>query len=320
MSGVDVAADEYFYRVLATIYRYARDVAVIDYPRSPSKRSIDIVASLAYHERKVLVKSTPDAATVSKREAYELGRLASVLEAAALIVSEYLGGVKLESGVVYERYGVNLVNLETLEESLAGRQFPYVVAHKDIFKVRIKGDELRRRRLERGFSLGDVASMLGVSRKSVYEYEKGVIEPTVERAERLIRIFGEDILEPIDIFEPVKGGREPPPEDFDVPEEGVIARELSRLGFTVAHAKRTSVDLGARGGRVRLLIVTRRRRESSQSMAERVAKSAKFSEVVKSQFLLVVGDKREADRLKAGDVEPLTLREAVERLRTLKSS
>ena len=316
--GVDV--EEYFYRVLATVYRYSREVAVIDYPRSPSKRSIDMVASLKEVEATVLLKCTPDASMVSRKEAVELRGLASVLDASAIIVSELLGGVRLETGVVYDRYGVNLVNLETLEDSISGRSLPYVMAHKDIFKVKVRGEELRRRRIERGFSLGDVASYLGVSRKAVYEYEKGVMEPTVERAEKLIHLFGEDILEPVDLFKPAIEPSEKVMEPFDAPEEEVLAGELRRMGFRIVHARRTSVDLGVRGSSAKVLVVTFRRRESTSSMAERLAKSEKFSEVASSTLLFVASDRVDREKLKSVGPEPLTIREAVEKLRSLESS
>ncbi|MCE4610917.1 MAG: helix-turn-helix domain-containing protein [Desulfurococcales archaeon] len=315
----DADVEEYFYRVLATVYRYSREVAVIDFPRSPSKRSIDMVASLREVDTTVLLKCTPDASMVSKREAVELRGIASVLDASAIIVSEMLGGIRLETGVVYDRYGVNLVNLETLEDSISGKSLPYVMAHKDIFKVRVKGEELRKRRIERGFSLGDVASYLGVSRKAVYEYEKGVMEPTIERAEKLVHLFGEDILEPVNLFKPAMEPSERVMEPFDAPEEEVLAGELKKMGFRIVHAKRTSVDLGVRGSSVRVLVVTFRRRESTSSMAERLAKSEKFSEVASSTLLFVASGSVDREKLKSVGSEPLTVREAVEKLRDLES-
>jgi len=190
-----------------------------------------------------------------------------------------------------------------------------------MLKVRIRGEELRKKRLERGFSLGDVASMLGVSRKSVYEYEKGTIEPTVERAERLIRVFGLDILEPIDIFEsPRKVQAEISDDEFDVPEEAELAQLLSSMGFMIAHARRTSIDLGVSRGDLRALIVTRRRRESIVNLMERIAKSYRFSSVIKSELLIVVEGEDEARVLKSESLEPMTVREAVERLREERGS
>ncbi len=323
LNARDINAEDYFYKVLATIYKYAREVAVIDYPRSPNKRSIDLVASLAGSRDDIvnlLVKCALDASTVSKKEAAELKGLASVLDASALIVSEFLSGVKLESGVVYERHGVNLVNLETLEDALSGKRLPVIIAHKDIFKVRIKGDELRRKRLEKGLSLGDVAFYLGVSRKAVYEYEKGVMEPTVERAQKLVELFGEDILNPINLLEPPRGVDVKNLEPFDAPEEETLARELARIGYRVVHAKRTSVDLGVKRENIKALVVTVRRRESVSSIAERIAKTERFSGVVSSLFLFVVGERAEHGKLKSIAQEPLTPREALERLKSLEYS
>ena len=321
--ATSIEYDEHFYRVLAAVYRYSREVAVIDYPKNP-KRSVDMVVELGERGRRVLIKCMPDASQISRREALELSKLALSLGASALIVAERMGGVRLESGVVYEKYGINVVNAETLEDVLSYKREVYVMMQKDLFKVRISGETLREKRVEKGYSLGDVASMLGVSRKAVYEYERGVIEPTVDRAERLVSIFGEEILEPIDIFNSPKKLLEGEEESsgFDVPEEGIMYRVMSRLGFKVAHAKRTSIDLGAsRRGDYRVLVVTRRRRESSYSLLERIVRSKRFSEVMDSEMLIVVPkDSEEARVLRSERLEPMSIREAVERLSSIGDS
>ncbi len=298
-------ARELFYRVLALLYSHSREAVVVEWPKSVEKRSVDMVVRLK-DGRIVLVKATHDAARLPKREVQELRGLAAALGASPLIVASRLHGEELLSYVVYERQGVKVVNYETLEEAVAGRGEIYVYGSRDHLRVSIDPEALRRRRLEKRLSLGDVAAALGVSRKTVYEYERGSMEPTLEKAEKLVDMLGPEVLKPIDIFE----------EPSEPPEVGAvqagpgadlasrIASMLLRAGFRVAQARRTSVDVAAGSERERMLFVVKHRRESIATFVERHEASEKISRVVEGEYY-VVAEPEEARRLK-GELEVVT--------------
>ena len=60
-------------------------------------------------------------------------------------------------------------------------------------------NDLRERRAERGWSQGDLAEKLGVSRQTVNAIETGKYDPSLELAFRIARLFKarvEDVFEP----------------------------------------------------------------------------------------------------------------------------
>lgn len=290
-------ARELFYRVVALLYSHAREAAVVEWPRSAEKRSVDLVARLK-DGRIVLVKATYDASSLSRREVHELRSLASALKASPLVVASKLQDDDLLPYVVYERQGVRIVNFETLREALAGRGEIYVYGYKEQLRVSINPEALKRKRLEKRLSLGDIAHALGVSRKTVYEYERGSMEPTLEKAEKLIDMLGPEVLRPIDIFEEPRSGGQPQVEYRSDDLASRITLMLARAGFTVAQAKRTSVDVAAGHSEERMLFVVKHQRESVTTLVERHEASEKISRVVKGEYY-VVAEPEEARKLRS---------------------
>lgn len=150
-----------------------------------------------------VVIAEEDANKVSKKEAGAATMLAKGIGAKPLIVAERIGSEDAMDEVVYERYGLPVVNLETFAQILEGNKI-YIRKKKSVYVVSINAERLRKAREENNISLGALAEYLGVSRKSVYEYEKGRKNVNVDVAIKLAELFGDDILEPVD-FSAFKG-------------------------------------------------------------------------------------------------------------------
>jgi putative transcriptional regulator len=60
---------------------------------------------------------------------------------------------------------------------------------------------VERRRKERGLSIGQLASMIGVSRRTLYGYERGMARASVASAYKLAETLGVPVAEPINILE-----------------------------------------------------------------------------------------------------------------------
>jgi len=294
---LDVELKEFFYRVLGLLYRYADEIAVLEYPRRMERRSIDLAVQLR-DGRKLLVKVAIDASQVPRSEVVELVSLAGIMGVAPLIVAQYKGGEPLIEGVVYDRGGVKAVNLETLDNVLSGREQVFIYEGRDSFRVSIDPEKLREKRLEKGLSLGDLALILGVSRKAAYEYEKGAIEPSLEKAEKLVGIFGEDIVRPVDLFEPPREvPRGMPSYDSRIEEEAAQALEAG--GFRVVHARRTVVDLGCSSPSddEKMLFVVEHPREKPARTQEKIAYLDRLSNVMGVDERIAIVSTREKARM-----------------------
>ncbi|MEB3846394.1 MAG: helix-turn-helix domain-containing protein [Desulfurococcales archaeon] len=297
---------EVLYKSLAILYRYASDIAVLEYPRSIERRSIDLVVSLR-NGRRALIKVTADASEVPRAEINELTSLSASMGASPLMIAEKREGEELLPGVAYEKGGVNLVSPETVEGVLSRRDPVYVYESRDSFKVKVNPERLRERRLASGLSLGDLASYLGTSRKAVYEYERGRLDPTIEKAQALIRLLGEDIVEEYDIFE---GPRQPPKprrETYDSKLEEEVAEILQSRGFTVVHARKTVLDIGGSKGEDRIVVVVKHPRESTRSLLEKCAYLSRMASVIGvERRLAIVDEPRLAKDLESEGVETVT--------------
>jgi putative transcriptional regulator len=159
----------------------------------------------------LLVKVLKNIDALDADEAKRLLDLGRLFPAIVLVVGRTSGASQLDAGVVYTRYGVPIITEETLLEYLEKAIPPFLFASPGGTFARIDGDRLRLLRLERGLSLGALASIAGVSRRAIQLYEDGAgAEATV--IERIEEYLGEPIVRPIDLF-----GRPAAPRSVDRP-------------------------------------------------------------------------------------------------------
>ncbi|MGC8566168.1 MAG: transcriptional regulator [Caldisphaera sp.] len=309
---------DFLYRVIAELYNRAKYIEVIDYPKSINRRSIDIAVQLK-NNKFLLVKVAHNLDDIPKGEITELLGLSIRLGIPSVIISEKNKGILLVEGVVYEKNGAKAVALETLISAIENNDI-FIYQDKESFKVKINPNKLKEKRINRNMSLGEVASMLKVSRRSVYEYERGTMEPSTNLGEKLINIFGEDILQPVDLFltnpneNQIMQIEEQP---ADVQEEEIISNRLRQLGFITYHAKRTVLDIGARNDQGnKILIIVRHGKEGASALSIKAQNLEKLSDATNSDSYIVVGD--EKNLLKEIEIEKakaFTLEEFIEFLR-----
>ncbi|MEB2836394.1 MAG: helix-turn-helix domain-containing protein [Desulfurococcales archaeon] len=288
---------EAFYRVLAILYRYSEEVAVIDYPDRIEKRSLDVAVRIG-GGRVLLLKIADDIVDVPKSEVNELKGLGAAMGLPAGIIATKRRGRELAPYVAYERQGLPVVSPESLEEYLrSGGAGIYAYQSRDSIRVKIDSEALKRAREALGLSLGDVASFLGVSRKMVYQYEKGMADPTLDKAEKLASLLGEKVIESWDPFkEPPRPPASHPP--FDEEGEEALAMELARRGLKVFHAKKTAADITASAPpEPRIVIAYQHRREPLPKLVDRVDNIVRLSRVAESKPIAVVEGREEEAEL-----------------------
>ena len=189
-------------------------------------RSFDLIAKKG--DTLVTIKVVSHIDSITADTAWDLNLIARCLEATPLIIGERARDTDLERGVVYIRYGLFAISPETLYDYLVEGNSPMVYASPGGLYVKIKGDLLREMRERSGMSLGDLASHLGVSRRTISKYESGM-GTTLEIAIRLEEVFNAPLVETNDLIgyhspEPVK-----PPEPVSVD----ILSDLERIGMEI---------------------------------------------------------------------------------------
>jgi len=165
----------------------------------------------------------------------EMRRLGTHLQATPLLIGMRSRDKELEPGVVYFRHGVPVLSPDTAMEYFVEGVPPLIYAAPGGLYVSIDGDILADERQKRGWSLGRLATELGVSRRTVSKYEDGM-NASIEVAVQLEEIFGGDLTSPVSVMDGAESVRDadPTPDDPEAdPEDEPLVTILTRVGFDV---------------------------------------------------------------------------------------
>jgi len=199
MERIFERGDEEYIEIIAKLKNKGYDIISLD---EVSRRyCFNILAHRK--EKTLLIRYLRNLDSVPARCIKELKALAYTLNAVPLIISSRDSRKELSNGVAYMRYGIYSVNPRTFIDALMNRP-PYVYMDRGGIYVNINGNKLRRLRLDKNLSLGELADRVGVSRKAIYSYERNIIGASPEVLERLETILGEHIRKPINIFEEMR--------------------------------------------------------------------------------------------------------------------
>lgn len=269
-------------------------VEELKYPKSHQHRSVDVTFKVA-SKGVIMLKLSYDAAVVNRQEREELGELSQALGVNAFIVAERRGEEQLLSDVIYDIDGVKTIHVDTIVHAVNSEE-PAIYEDKDGFKVKVNGSIMRSLRLQKGYSLGELAMRVHVTRKAIYEYERGTINPSIDVVERLTRELGEEVVEPIDIFNSEdrvlrRERRAPETMSYDNEIERAILRITSELGIAALHARRSPLDVGFRIHDRRMLVVVDHINDSYLTITNRVENASKLASAINGKAFVVASDK-----------------------------
>jgi putative transcriptional regulator len=205
---------------------------------SQRPRSFDIIAG--DEEILMIIKAISHIDGVSEDIARDLDLVSYYLGGAPLIVGERTRDADLQRGAVYVRYGIYAISVPTLSDFLVEGIPPLVYVSPGGLYVNIDEALLHTLREEKQFSLGDLAHLLGVSRRTISKYENGM-GTTMEIALRIEELFDAAITRPIDLLahqSRFAGSGEP--------SHGKIPADLERMGMEIHLLRRAPFEALAR--------------------------------------------------------------------------
>jgi|Deesub1362B_J571_1020462.scaffolds.fasta_scaffold00060_138 putative transcriptional regulator len=267
-------------RTLEVLYEAGFTVSEVCSSRS---RSFDLAARK--DEILVLLKILSNIDGINREIAEEMKRIAAYLSGSPVIVGERVGLRPLERGVVYYRYDIPSVNAETLYDYLVENCPPAVYSSPGGLYVSLDGEKLRERRLREGLSLGDLASYLGTSRRTISKYEEGM-DATIENALRLEEILGTILIKSIDFLNiqrpmEIEEGIEKKLNEI----ERMVVERFKQMGFDVLPTLHSPFDTISKDESLTLLVAIHRRIDALRKRA-RLLRS--ISEVAYALSLFVV--------------------------------
>ncbi|MFO7832626.1 MAG: transcriptional regulator [Halohasta sp.] len=196
-------------------------------------KSFDLAARRG--EDLVLLKILGNIDAFTGETGAELRRLGDYLSATPLVIGLRTRNEDLEPGVVYFRHGVPVFNPDTAYDLFIEEVPPLIYAAPGGLYVSIDGDLIADEREERGWSLGRLATELGVSRRTVSKYEDGM-NASIEVAIKLEELFDQPFSNPVSVFDGAEDVRDtdPIPEGPDVdPDDAHVLSTLTKAGFDV---------------------------------------------------------------------------------------
>ncbi|MCK4497591.1 helix-turn-helix domain-containing protein [Candidatus Bathyarchaeota archaeon] len=240
-------------------------------------------------EQLIFTKAYHSISSVSEKDAKGLLNLSKALRGFPLFICENSRSKPLEDDTVYSRYGVYAVTLETFQNMMLHNVEPLVEAGPGGYYVRLDGEAIKRKRLEKEFSMGRMAEVTGVSRRTLYGYEKGLAKASVATAYKLEWVLGIPIVKPVNIHGTcllATAGRIICENRF----LQFVLRKLKQLNFAVFPMRRTPFDFVAKcpDGNLTILVVIHHGR--MRDLEARTEDVVNISKVIGAQPILITNE------------------------------
>ena len=152
-------------------------------------------------EKLVLLKFQSDVDSLSLEDSIDLETISGSVSATSLLIGSKTREKPLEDDTIYTRYNVLAITPRTFENIVFRKIYPIIQAGPGGFYVEVDSETVKRRRDELGFSVGDLAETVGISRRTLYGYERGMAKASVAAAYNLIYVLGVPVARPVDVFE-----------------------------------------------------------------------------------------------------------------------
>ena len=147
----------------------------------------------------LIIKVLTNVDSLSEDVAKELRTLSFLLKASPLLIGEKNGASTLEDDVIYFRFGIQAITLDTFENHVLEGIPVKVYAAPGGLYVNLDEEKLRKLRQKKGISLGAFARYVNVSRRTVSMYEEGM-NARIEVAQRIEELLENPVTIPFDLL------------------------------------------------------------------------------------------------------------------------
>lgn len=264
------------------------------------------------------VKTHENIGNVSMLDALELRMLSKNLSAVSVLVCEKTRHRAMEDDTIYSRYGIYAITPLTFEDITVRGNNPLVDATPGGYYVRLDSKKLKQERQKRGLSVGKLAEMTKISRRTLYGYEKDMARASVGAAYNLEYVLGVPLALGIDIF------HRSPEQDkgFFAAAKRIISthhclrsveRKLSKLNIFVAHTRRAPFDFIAKSKEKGVNIVGVVTDDKEQNLERRLEEIVSIGKVINAQPVLIA----EGEQKTRNDNITCILRDELEKIRDM---
>ncbi|MGP8321153.1 MAG: transcriptional regulator [Methanosarcinaceae archaeon] len=222
---------------------------------------------------------------LNKDTAHEMKTLAQYFGGSVLVVGAKTRNQFLEDNVVYVRYDIPSLNIQTLFDYFIEEVPPLVSAAPGGLYISIDGNVLKSARMDRSLSLGALASQLGVSRRTISKYEEGGMDASIDIVLQIEELLDIAIARSIDIlksFEKKQVAQRQYSEK--VPDDNILSL-IHTLGYDVLPTSQAPFKaISSDGTNVMLTGVS----EYSSAMIKRAHLMSSISKVTMTQSVFII--------------------------------
>lgn len=161
---------------------------------------------VSFQSKRIITKVSVDLDLFKKQTAIGLQLISKLISGFPLLVAHSAAGKNMDEATLYKRHDVSAISLKTLRMYLKGERGLINTkisrfTHRGGIYVNLSSERFRERRKDLQLEMTFLAKKVGTSRHSLYKYEKGESFPKISSYDKLIRILGNGLDDPIDILE-----------------------------------------------------------------------------------------------------------------------
>jgi putative transcriptional regulator len=243
------------------------------------------------------IKVHENIGNISMGDALELQTLSKHFSAASILVCARTRHKPMEDDTIYSRYGVYAVTPLTLEDITVRGKNPLVDATPGGYYVMLDSEKIKRERQSRGLSAGKLAEMTGISRRTLYGYEKGMARASVGAAYNLEYVLGLPLAQEIDLFrlrhEQDKGLLAAAKRFMNMHHcLRSVERKLYKFNIFVAHVRRAPFDFIARSHKKGISIIGGVCDGKERNLEQRIEEIVSVGKVINAQPVLIAEKER----------------------------
>ncbi len=202
-------------------------------------RSFDIAARR--DNLLLLIKIISNIDGLNEETTKEMQFLSRHLHGYPIVIGEKTRDHSLEGGVVYFRYGIPAININTMQDYFIEEMPPLIYAEHGGLYVNLDGFILKQERMKKNISLGALASLLGVSRRTISKYEDGEMAASVDVAIKLEEVLDRGFTVSVDIFEKLHSN-DSQKQEMAVKQHSNVFSILENMGFDVLPISQAPFD------------------------------------------------------------------------------
>ncbi len=131
--------------------------------------------------------------------AEELKKISVLFKAIPIILGEKSKAFSLQKGLIYERYGLNVVSIKTFTQ-LLNESIPWIKYFKGKNIVELDKDKLRDEREKMHLTLNELSEKIGVAKESIYRFEQGN-STSIETGKKLEKELKCNLIKQFNLFD-----------------------------------------------------------------------------------------------------------------------